>query len=224
MPSEFSNIDWRAYDPDSSFGYVIEANLSFPPHLHKLYQSLCPCPESRAVSWDMLSPASREAHLILHGDKRYIPQSRLVTTLLPKIGYVCNGRSFQTYLSIGVQVDQITRVHRFNQAPFLSPYIDLCMEKRKTATSDFAAGQYKVKKHLYVFLPFDQTKSIFFFSPLYSLLASAKFSLWKVSREYSFKVRVHLHARLICLIYTRDLFVCLGYKHHWLPTKYSARS
>ena len=53
-PAEFNLIDWRNTDDDGPVGYMVQCNLSFPETHHALWKKLCPCPESREITWSML--------------------------------------------------------------------------------------------------------------------------------------------------------------------------
>ena len=52
-------------------------------------------------------------------------------------------RNLQLYLSLGMRLTKIHRALKFNQSPWMEPYIRMNTELRKKATSDFEKDLYK---------------------------------------------------------------------------------
>jgi len=72
-------------------------------------------------------------------------------------------RNLQLYLSLGMRLKKVHRALRFNQSPWMEPYIRMNTELRKEATSDFEKDLYKLmnnsvfgktmenlRKHVYI--------------------------------------------------------------------------
>ena len=53
-------------------------------------------------------------------------------------------RNLQLYLSLGMRLKKIHRAPRFNQSPWMEPYIRMNTDLRKRATSDFEKDLYKL--------------------------------------------------------------------------------
>ena len=62
---------------------------------------------------------------------------KLVRNLYNKDHYVLHYQNLQLYLSLGLCHKKIHRALRFEQHPWMEPYIRMNTELRKKATSDF---------------------------------------------------------------------------------------
>ena len=69
---------------------------------------------------------------------------KLVPNFRNKDRYVLHYRNLQLYLSLGLRLTAVHRVLRFDQSPWMEPYIRMNTELRKRATSDFEKGLYKL--------------------------------------------------------------------------------
>ena len=141
---QIDQIDFYNYDEKSNTCYFIECDLYFDEKYHALWNFLCPCPEKRSVTFDMLSAHAKELHKTLHGDRRYVGQNKLMATLLPRINYCTTSAALTTYLRMGVEMRKIHKVYALTQSPWMEPYITLCTEKRKSATSQFGKNLFKL--------------------------------------------------------------------------------
>ena len=63
-PEEISLLDWRVMTDEQEDGYIVEADLSYPPHLHAAHSSFPLAPERLVIDSAMWSPyAKRELML-----------------------------------------------------------------------------------------------------------------------------------------------------------------
>ena len=69
---------------------------------------------------------------------------KLVPNLRDKERYVPHYRNLQLYLSLGMRLTKVHRALRFEQSPWMEPYIQMNTELRKKATSDFEKDLYKL--------------------------------------------------------------------------------
>jgi len=127
---------------DSSTGYILECDLSYPPELHDLHADYPMAPEHLEITEDMLSPYSKSLIDILHP---WQPSEKLVPNLMNKHKYVCHYRNLQFYLDHGLKLGKIQRIISFTQSLWLKPWIDLCTEQRKTVRSDFESDLAKLQ-------------------------------------------------------------------------------
>ena len=87
----------KNYDENSDLGYVLEVDINYPKHLHKL-----------------------------HSDLPFLPvkQNKLLTTLEDKKNYVVHISALKQALSHGLELEKVHRVIMFKQSARLKPYID----------------------------------------------------------------------------------------------------
>ena len=83
---------------------------------------------------------------------------KLCLTLKDKKRYICHYRNLKQYLQLGLKLIKVHRVLKFNQSPWLKPYIDLNTRFRQQALSKFEYDFVKLmnssffrKKHVKTF-------------------------------------------------------------------------
>ena len=64
-----------------------------------------------------------------------------------KKSYVLHYRNLQLYLSLGLRLTKIHRALRFQQSPWMEPYMRMNTEFWKKASSDFEKDFYKLMKN-----------------------------------------------------------------------------
>ena len=127
---------------DSETGYILEADLEYPNHIHDLHNGYPLAPERLTVTNDMLSPYSKEILRDLNFSLGKTP--KLVPNLWDKTKYVVHLRNLKLYMSLGMKLTHIHCVLIFKQSPWLKPYIDFNTDKRKQAKNDFEKDFYKL--------------------------------------------------------------------------------
>jgi len=128
---------------DAEIGYVLEVDLDYPTHLHKLHNDYPLAPEHLDITPDMLSPYCQELCEKLH-KKPPTKNTKLVPNLMNKRKYIVHYRNLQFYMKMGLQLKYIHRVIQFKQSRWLKPYIDFNTNKRQLATTDFEKNLYKL--------------------------------------------------------------------------------
>ena len=68
----------------------------------------------------------------------------LVPNLYNKDRYVLHYRNLQLYMSLGMRLAKVHRALRFDQSPWMEPYIRMNTGLRKKAASDFEKDLYKL--------------------------------------------------------------------------------
>ncbi|XP_066157649.1 uncharacterized protein [Euwallacea fornicatus] len=121
---DFTNFNIWEISDTSELGYILEVDLEYPSDIHDLHKDLPFCPEHKAP------PDSK------------LP--KLLTTLSSKIKYVIHYRNLKQALENGLKLVKIYRILKFNQAPWLKPYIDLNTKLRSQANSNFAKNLFKL--------------------------------------------------------------------------------
>ena len=69
---------------------------------------------------------------------------KLVPNLRNKDRYVLHYRNLQLYMSLGMRLTKVHRALRFDQSPWMEPYIQMNTELRKKAVSGFEKDLYKL--------------------------------------------------------------------------------
>ena len=139
---EVAEFDVMSVTPDSQIGYILECDLSHPPHLHDAHSDYPMAPEHVSVTKDMLSPYVQQ---LLGDDRPWVPTEKLIPNLMKKTNYVVHYRNLQFYVKHGLIVTKIHRIISFFQRRWLKPWIDVCTRQRIMARSDFEADLAKLQ-------------------------------------------------------------------------------
>ena len=75
---------------------------------------------------------------------KYIPTTKLRTTLFEKEKYVLHQRNLKQFIEAGLQVKKVHRALKFSQSHWLGQYIDYNMRMRTKANNDFEKDFYKL--------------------------------------------------------------------------------
>jgi hypothetical protein len=121
-------------------GYILEVDLEYPNEIHNIHNDYPLAPESLEVQDEWLSDYQNN---LLSG-KKITKIKKLVPNLRNKTKYVVHYRNLQLYLSLGMRLTKIHRALRFDQSPWMEPYIRMNTDLRKQATSDFEKDLYKL--------------------------------------------------------------------------------
>jgi hypothetical protein len=122
---------------------LIECDLHYPKHLHKLHANLPLAPELLEVNFANLAPFVQDAIESTEGVRKY-KDVKLMSTFHDKIEYVCHIRNLQLYLSLGLVLKKVHRILEFNQDYVLKPYIEQTTKARQNAVSKFEKDLFKI--------------------------------------------------------------------------------
>ena len=123
---------------ENEHGYVLEVDLSYPPHLHDLHSSLPLAPEKLSIPFEDLSPYCQSF------PQKYVTTPKLIPNLLPKSKYIIHYRNLQLYVKLGMQLEKVHRILEFKQTAWMRPYIELNTRMRQQSTSTFEKNFYKL--------------------------------------------------------------------------------
>ena len=90
----------------------------------------------------MLSPYQR--NLVDELQATGVTAEKLVPNLMNKTRYVLHYRNLQLYTELGLKITETHRILRFQQAPWMQPYIEKNTQLRKKASTDFEKDLYKL--------------------------------------------------------------------------------
>jgi len=112
-------------DPPEGIGYFLEVDLAYPPgELHDWHNDYPLAPEHKCP------PKGKIPKLLCHLNDRE--------------KYVIHYSTLKCYLDLGMKLEKIHRILKFNQEPFIKQYIDLNTNFRSLATSDFEKDFFKL--------------------------------------------------------------------------------
>ena len=119
---------------ESLKGYIFEVDLKYPDNLHNLHDELPLCPEQLMINDEWLSSDQLEMkkNLQLRGKSK-----KLCLTLFDKTKYVIHYRNLKFCLQQGLVLRKVHNVLKFDQSPWLKPYIMLNTQLRQSASSKF---------------------------------------------------------------------------------------
>ena len=140
-PSTQELID---HPSDADKGYILEVNLEYPEELHDAHSDYPLAAERLKVDNAWMSDYQLDILRQVYGGAPHVEVEKLAPNLHNKERYVLHYRNLQLYLSLGMRLTKIHQALRFNQSPWMEPYIRLNTELRKKATSDFEKNLYKL--------------------------------------------------------------------------------
>ena len=126
----------------SSVGYALEVDLSFPSELANYFSTYPPVATKRKIDPSEYSPHT--SALVQDQNLKKCTTAKLLTDLYPKKNFHLHAINLKQLLQIGVSLDKVHRVVRFDQKPWLSEYINFNNSKRKISSSKFEKDYYKL--------------------------------------------------------------------------------
>ena len=133
--SVFTSDFIKGLEREGTQGFFIEATVNYPKELHNLHDEFPLCPEHREITEEDLSPFQQEQANKL--GLRVTKSRKLIASLHNKKKYVFHFWTLIQCLKLGMELESVTKVLKFNQSPFLRSYVDLCMRKRRNADNPF---------------------------------------------------------------------------------------
>ena len=116
-------------------------DLEYPAELHDAHSAYPLAPERMTIPKEWMSEYQ---HNLLGAGVAPTEVEKLVPNLRDKERYVVHYRNLQLYLSLGMRLKRVRRALRFEQSPWMEPYIRMNTELRKKATNDFEKDLYKL--------------------------------------------------------------------------------
>ena len=144
--SDFTFVDSVSLDQilatphNSSTGYILEVDLSYPDHLHDSHQDFPLAPEKQVIDKDLLSDFQLQISPAAATHKTI----KLVQTLYNKTHYCLHYLTLQLYKDLGMEITKVYRVLQFKQSNWLAPYITLNTANRKCAKNKFEEDYFKL--------------------------------------------------------------------------------
>ena len=126
---------------DATNGYILEVDLDYPTSLHRQHNDYPLAPEKMKVTNSMMSPYQQK---LIDELGVSISCEKLVPNLMNKSRYVLHYRNLQLYLSLGMKLEKVHKVLKFDQSPWMAPYMEKNTHLRTAATNDFEKDFYKL--------------------------------------------------------------------------------
>ncbi|XP_052124667.1 uncharacterized protein LOC127749656, partial [Frankliniella occidentalis] len=139
---EIKKIDISKLEEGDSIGYLFEVDLLCPDHLHDYLNDFPPAPVHKTVKYVELSKLQKKMIRLYGLPKR--STKKLIPTLERKEKYIVYSATLKLYLSLGLKIEKIHRVVKFNQKPWLEKYIRFNTEQRQKCTSEFQKSMWKL--------------------------------------------------------------------------------
>ena len=121
--------------------YILDVDLEYTEDLHDAHNSYPLAPERMVVQKEWMSEYQ---HNLLGVGVAPTEVEKLVPNLRNKDRYVLHYRNLQLYMSLGMRLTKVHRALRFDQSPWMEPYIQMNTELRKKAASGFEKDLYKL--------------------------------------------------------------------------------
>jgi hypothetical protein len=127
---------------DADEGYILRVKLRYPKNLHSSHTDYPLAVERMKVKKEWLSKKQQE--IIENSERRYTPTEKLIPNLFDKDEYVVHYRNLQYYISQGMVLEHIYEAIKFNQSPWMKPYIEYNTALRAKAKNDFEKDFFKL--------------------------------------------------------------------------------
>nr|XP_018905008.1 PREDICTED: uncharacterized protein LOC109035731 [Bemisia tabaci] len=122
---EIDDFDIEQTEINSSVGWILAVDLSYPSTIHEKHRDFPFCPEN------MIPPNG------------YSKQPKLLCTLYDKSNYVIHYRLLKLAIKHGLVLKKIHSAMSFTQARIIKPYIDKTIALRKAAKNEFESTIFK---------------------------------------------------------------------------------
>ena len=139
---EIATFEITKVDLNGSTGYMVQADILFPPELHDKHNCLPLAPSHLEITKDMLSNAA-----IVLGENlglKFGSQRKLVPTLHDKEKYICHSSILKFYIEQGFVLKKIHNILAFTQSAWLASFINFNTERRKIAFNSFTKDFYEL--------------------------------------------------------------------------------
>ncbi|PKY30337.1 hypothetical protein RhiirB3_447376 [Rhizophagus irregularis] len=122
--------------------YILKVKLAYPQELHPSHTDYPLAVERMKVRPEWLSDKQHE--LINRSGQRYVPTEKLIPNLFDKDKYVVHCRNLQYYINQGMVLEHIYEAIKFEQSPWMKPYIIFNTEQHAKSKNDFEKDFYKL--------------------------------------------------------------------------------
>ena len=129
---------------DSQVGYMVEVDLDYPDHLHAWHNDYPLAVERMGVKMTDLSEFQKEM-CNLFNSRPNPSVTKLIPNLYNKTDYVLHYRNLQYYIKMGLVLNRIHKVLRFNQSTWLRDFIEYNVEKRKNCATSSERDFFKLQ-------------------------------------------------------------------------------
>ena len=136
--SHLNQEEVQTLEANASKGYILEVDLEYPKELHNARNDYPITPDRLEVKKAWMSGYQKNLFKTMYGGSSNEVE-KLVPNLHDKTRYVLHYRNLQLYLQLEMLRKKIHRVRvvRFDQSPWMAPYIRMNTELRKQAKSTF---------------------------------------------------------------------------------------
>ena len=158
---------------DGSEGYIFECDLHYPEHLHDAHNDFPFCAVRQKLPEEAFEIVKKREEEEINRQnktetekrkrkKRTNKTEKLMLTLYDREKYVLHYRMLKLALKHGLILKKVHRILKFDQSPWMKPYIELNTEMRKKAENEFEKAFFKLmnnavfgnelNNHMYLFV------------------------------------------------------------------------
>ena len=121
-PEDYTEDIIKKYDENDDYGAILEVDVDYPKHLHKLHSDLPFLPERMKIN----------------------KVDKLICNVQNKRNYVVHITALKQALDHGLILKKVHRVIKFKQEAWLKPCIDMNTDLRKKAKNEFEKDFFKL--------------------------------------------------------------------------------
>ena len=96
----------KKIDANSSHGYLVEVDLSYPKSIHEFTSSFPLCPENIEINYEMLSDYQKQCLMNIYNKENY-KSRKLTATFLPKKKIVLHSVLLSLYLRLVMKLEKV---------------------------------------------------------------------------------------------------------------------
>ena len=160
-PEVINSLDWKSMTYDQEYGYLLSVDCHTPVDKQADLRILPYAPATETVRYEDLSPYSKAALASVMKNPKTYKSRKLMTTFRPKRGYLTYYMNYQAMVDAGVKIDKINYIYRFKQERHMLPFVEICNELRRAATTVVEGNLWKgVPNFSYGFTLYNPMKNI----------------------------------------------------------------
>lgn len=125
-----------------SYNFLLEVDLSCPLEYQDNHKKFPLCPNHIEITKDILSPFNKG--LLKQHKCSATKSKKLTSNFFDKLNYIVLYDTLKFYLKRGMKLAKIHRIVKFDQAPWMKPFVEYNISQRQKAVSKFGSDFFKL--------------------------------------------------------------------------------